>query len=180
MATEKPQPPSTRPGPLQKKELEPDLNPLLEPRLRQHRQPPCGCGGLCRSVYRKPDGRHLWLYSRKPMPPLPAECIPSPRGEPISLSAHMRWPPLRKEWVVYAAHRQERTFMPAASSNPLLPTADPERPTELPAGDYDVAVFENRFSSLVGHSGPATPVSGAHIQPPYGRGEAGGFSPGPQ
>jgi UDPglucose--hexose-1-phosphate uridylyltransferase len=71
--------------------------------------------------------------------------------------------------VVYAAHRQERTFMPAASSDPLLPTADPERPTELPAGDYDVAVFENRFPSLVEQSDPPRPVSGTHTNPAHGR-----------
>ena len=32
--------------------------------------------------------------------------------------------------------------------NPLAPTTDPANPTELPSGDYDVAVFENLFPTF--------------------------------
>jgi UDPglucose--hexose-1-phosphate uridylyltransferase len=81
--------------------------------------------------------------------------------------------------VIYAAHRQERTFMPAASSDPLLPTADPARPTELPSGDYEVAVFENRFPSLVEEAGVLTSISGAQIEPAYGRCEVVAFCQSP-
>ncbi len=38
--------------------------------------------------------------------------------------------------------------MPPAEYNPLRPTTDPLFPTELPRGDYDVAVFDNMFPSL--------------------------------
>src|SRR5205085_382833 len=61
---------------------------------------------------------------------------------------HLRWHPLRAEWITYAAHRQERTFLPPPDYNPLAVTTDPANPTELPAGDWDVAVFDNRFPSL--------------------------------
>jgi UDPglucose--hexose-1-phosphate uridylyltransferase len=39
--------------------------------------------------------------------------------------------------------------MPPPEYNPLAPTKDPEFPTELPQGNYDIAVFENRFPSLI-------------------------------
>ncbi len=95
----------------------------------------------------KPDGRKLTLYSRNAI----AENIiaPSPSPEPIQANPHLRWHPLRGEWVCYASHRQGRTFMPPPEYNPLAPTRDPEFPTELPQGNYDVAVFENRFPSML-------------------------------
>lgn len=95
---------------------------------------------------RKPDGRALTLYSRSPIPENLS--APSPSLEPIRANPHLRWHPLRGEWIAYASHRQGRTFMPPPEYNPLSPTHDPQYPTELPAGDYDIAVFDNRFPSL--------------------------------
>ena len=94
----------------------------------------------------KPDGRHLTLYSRQPIDP--ALAAPSPFAEPLAASAHLRWHPLRGEWVTYAAYRQGRTFLPPPEYNPLAVTRDPAHPTEVPAGAWDVAVFDNRFPSL--------------------------------
>jgi UDPglucose--hexose-1-phosphate uridylyltransferase len=94
----------------------------------------------------KPDGRHLTLYSRRPIDPNVS--APSPFAEPLNGSPHLRWHPLRGEWVTYAAYRQGRTFLPPPEYNPLAVTADTAHPTELPAGDWDVAVFDNRFPSL--------------------------------
>lgn len=101
---------------------------------------------LVRRQLRKPDGRELTLYSRRPIPEEVAATSP-PGGAPRA-NPHLRWHPLRGEWIAYAAHRQDRTLLPPASENPLAPTSDPARPAELPAGDYDVAVFTNRFSTL--------------------------------
>ncbi|MEH2119270.1 galactose-1-phosphate uridylyltransferase [Nostoc sp.] len=94
----------------------------------------------------KPDGRPLTLYSRYPI----AENIiaTSPSNEPVQANPHLRWHPLRGEWVAYASHRQGRTFMPPSEYNPLAPTTKQEFPTELPQGKYDVAVFDNRFPSM--------------------------------
>jgi UDPglucose--hexose-1-phosphate uridylyltransferase len=94
----------------------------------------------------KPDGRQLTLYSRYPI----AEDIQatSPSNEPIQANPHLRWHPLRGEWVAYASYRQGRTFMPPPEYNPLAVTTDLQLPTELPPGKYDVAVFENRFPSM--------------------------------
>ncbi|ACC78996.1 galactose-1-phosphate uridylyltransferase [Nostoc punctiforme] len=94
----------------------------------------------------KPDGRKLKLYSRYPITSqLEAT---SPSNEPVQANPHLRWHPLRGEWVAYASHRQGRTFMPPPEYNPLAPTTNPEFPTELPQGKYDVAVFDNRFPSM--------------------------------
>jgi UDPglucose--hexose-1-phosphate uridylyltransferase len=50
--------------------------------------------------------------------------------------------------------------MPPPEYNPLAPTRDPQFPTELPQGRYDVAVFDNRFPSmaLAAHDPPASIV----------------------
>jgi UDPglucose--hexose-1-phosphate uridylyltransferase len=94
----------------------------------------------------KPDGRSLWLYAREPIPE--GLVAPSPVTEPVPPGSHLRWHPLRGEWVAYASHRQHRTFLPPAEWNPLAPGADPDAPTEVPAGPWDVAVFENLFPTL--------------------------------
>jgi UDPglucose--hexose-1-phosphate uridylyltransferase len=94
----------------------------------------------------KPDGRNLTLYGRYPI--APDIQAPSPTSEPLRSNPHLRWHPLRGEWVAYASHRQSRTFMPPPQYNPLAPTVDPQFPTELPAGEYDIAVFDNRFPSM--------------------------------
>src|SRR4051794_1859550 len=97
---------------------------------------------------RKPDGRELILYARDSRGPIPADiAAPSPPG-PAKRHSHLRWHPLRGEWVAYASHRQDRTFLPPKEYNPLAPTTSPEHPTELPQGPYDVAVLENLFPTL--------------------------------
>jgi UDPglucose--hexose-1-phosphate uridylyltransferase len=102
---------------------------------------------MYRQQFRKPDGRSLTLYSRTPISP--DIMAPSPSAEPIQANPHLRWHPLRGEWVAYASHRQGRTFLPPPDYNPLAPSSDPAHPTELPVGDYDVAVFDNRFPTLL-------------------------------
>jgi UDPglucose--hexose-1-phosphate uridylyltransferase len=94
---------------------------------------------------RKPDGRHLTLYGRSPIEGVGNLYGPAGASEPAN--PHLRWHPLRREWIAYAAHRQERTFLPA-SFDPLAPSVLAESPTELPVGRYDIAVFDNLFPSL--------------------------------
>ena len=93
---------------------------------------------------RKPDGRGLWLYARAPLPD--GLVAPSPLASRPVPATQLRWHPLRGEWVAYAGHRQARTFLP--TFNPLAPTGQAGSPTELPAGAYDIAVFENLFPAL--------------------------------
>jgi UDPglucose--hexose-1-phosphate uridylyltransferase len=91
------------------------------------------------------DGRELIYFDerddvirdapdRRELPP------PPPASE-------LRYDPLTDEWVAIATHRQERTFLPPSDECPLCPST-PERLTEIPANDYDVVVFENRFPSF--------------------------------
>lgn len=74
-------------------------------------------------------------------------------------TSERRWDPLAAEWVVIAGHRQTRTFLPPTNECPLCPTRDGHQ-TEIPASDYDVVVFENRFPSLSPTATEASRVSG--------------------
>ncbi len=60
----------------------------------------------------------------------------------------LRWDPTLREWVAYATHRQDRTFLPPAEYCPLCPTKPGGFPTEVPREHYDIVVFENKFPSL--------------------------------
>ena len=62
--------------------------------------------------------------------------------------SELRWHPILEEWVITATHRQDRTFFPPPDYNPLAPTKPGGFPTEVPAPDYDIVVFENKFPSL--------------------------------
>jgi UDPglucose--hexose-1-phosphate uridylyltransferase len=107
---------------------------------------------------KKPDGRKLTLYSQRPIPD--GLVAPSPFPDPQNANPHLRWHPLRGEWVTYAGYRQNRTFQPPPEYNPLAVTRDPANPTELPEGDYEIAVFDNRFPalSLDSHAAPQLTV----------------------
>ncbi|MGE3956397.1 MAG: galactose-1-phosphate uridylyltransferase [Vicinamibacterales bacterium] len=96
----------------------------------------------------KPDGRYLLLYGTSPIAHVGE--VRSPSVVPFAPNAHLRWHPLRGEWVAYATHRQNRTFLPPPEYNPLARTTDAAHPTELPSGQYDVAVFQNLFPALTG------------------------------
>jgi UDPglucose--hexose-1-phosphate uridylyltransferase len=78
---------------------------------------------------------------------LSADTVPA-HGH-AAAEAELRWDQLVGEWVVIAAQRQDRTFLPPTDECPLCPST-PGRLTEIPAPDYDVVVFENRFPSLRG------------------------------
>ena len=97
-------------------------------------------------LLRKPDGRALVLYAHAPLPP--DLVAPSASRTPYAPNPHLRWHALRGEWVAYAGHRQHRTFLPPPEYNPLAPSRDPEHPTEVPDGPWDVAVFENLFPTF--------------------------------
>lgn len=58
-----------------------------------------------------------------------------------------RWNPQRNEWVLVAAARQSRTFLPQRAACPLDPSR-PDHSTEIPASRFGAAVFENRFPAM--------------------------------
>ncbi|HEV2894026.1 MAG TPA: galactose-1-phosphate uridylyltransferase, partial [Actinomycetota bacterium] len=87
---------------------------------------------------------------------------------PAVTSSQIRCDPLREEWVVVASHRQGRTHLPPADQCPLCPSRD-GRATEIPAADYDVVVFENRFPSLAPDPGEVADGGPFHRGPGVGR-----------
>ncbi len=101
---------------------------------------------MYKKTLKKPDGRSLYLYSNSP---IQDDIIAvNPKNDGPKPTPHQRWHPLRKEWVIYASHRQNRTFLPPKDYSPLAVTKNPDFPTEMPEGNYEVAVFENLFPSL--------------------------------
>ncbi|MBN9643283.1 galactose-1-phosphate uridylyltransferase [Corynebacterium mendelii] len=100
------------------------------------------------------DGRDL-IYFDDTDPYLSGEStreLSDPRDLPeASTLSEMRRDPLTGDWTVMAAHRMNRTFMPPANENPLAPSKEGQLPTEVPADDYNVVVFENRFPSFSLH-----------------------------
>ena len=113
---------------------------------------------MFKTTLTKPDGRALYLYSNKPIPEGIRATNPINDGK--KPTPHQRWHPLRQEWVIYASHRQNRTFLPPKDYSPLSVSKSEDFPTEMPDGDYEVAVFENLFPSLNTQTqeAPALPV----------------------
>jgi UDPglucose--hexose-1-phosphate uridylyltransferase len=66
---------------------------------------------------------------------------------PAHTTSQVRWNPLFRDYAAIASHRQERTYKPPADLCPLCPSREGKH-TEIPASDYEVAVFENRFPSF--------------------------------
>jgi UDPglucose--hexose-1-phosphate uridylyltransferase len=100
---------------------------------------------VLRSAIRLADGRDLIYFDdnrqdgrdspdRRRLPP----------GNPQS---ELRYDPFQRTWVIYARHRQDRSYLPTAADCPLCPSAE-GRLTEIPAHDSPVVVFENRFPAL--------------------------------
>lgn len=78
--------------------------------------------------------------------------------------SELRWNPLLGEWVATATPRQERTFLPPPDFCPLCPTRPGGFETEIPAAEFDVVVFQNRFPSLTPEPPPPA-VEGTSLYP---------------
>jgi len=122
---------------------------------------PVSTDGVWKNSGRLADGREIIYFDESPgldratipdLRSLTSDPIPA-AGQGTGLPAPgwpesgLRWDALRGEWVVIAAQRQDRTFLPPTDECPLDPSR-PGRLTEIPADTYDVVVFENRFPSL--------------------------------
>lgn len=135
------------------------------------------------------DGRELLYFDDTPefVSGERTRTLVDERELPAASSAsELRQDPLTGAWYTYAAHRMNRTFMPPANENPLAPTRPGQLPTEIPADDYDVVVFQNRFPSLAqsesqagAHSATAAPVF-VPSKPGHGRCEVVCFTPDSQ
>ena len=99
-------------------------------------------------------------------------------SKPAGVGPHLRWHPLRQEWVAYAGARQDRTFLPASSMCPLCPMASPESPpTDIPTDDFEVAIFTNRFAAFEPAAGAVPPDAPASSQPAHGSCQVLCYSP---
>ncbi|MEU7041364.1 galactose-1-phosphate uridylyltransferase [Streptomyces varsoviensis] len=103
-----------------------------------------------KTATRLADGRELIYYDARD--DAVRDAVDQRPLDPISTTSEIRRDPLLGDCVAVASHRQGRTYHPPADACPLCPSRDGKH-TEIPAADYDVAVFENRFPSLAGDSG---------------------------
>jgi UDPglucose--hexose-1-phosphate uridylyltransferase len=99
----------------------------------------------------QPDGRHVYLYGDFDPAPEGYQAPSMPNG-----IYQRRWNPLRREWVLVAASRQARTFLPERQECPLCPSRIGHS-SEIPAARFQAAVFENRFPAMV----PWPPAGGS-------------------
>ncbi len=111
----------------------------------------------------KADGRELLLYGNAPHGSALKEEVTV-----IGAASHLRWHPLRGEWVAYAAARQARTFLPQADACPLC-AAKGERVGEIPFDDFEIAVFQNRFPAFSSAVDAPASVVGADVAAALGR-----------
>ncbi len=125
------------------------------------------------SSRRLADGREIVYFDEGEASP--RDAVDSRDLPPVSTRSQLRWDALLGEWVVLAAHRQTRTFLPPADECPLDPSG-PGHATEIPEADYQVVAFENRFPSLATHVDldvpphvPGSPLAG--MRPGLGRAE---------
>ena len=72
--------------------------------------------------------------------------------------SELRFDELRGEQVVYAIHRQDRTFLPSREDCPLDPTRPGGPQTEIPVPAFEIAVFDNRFPAFEAPLGAAEVV----------------------
>jgi UDPglucose--hexose-1-phosphate uridylyltransferase len=113
-----------------------------------------------RTAAKLADGREIIFFDREPAPERHA--VDERDLPPVSTSSQVRYDPILDEWVTMASHRQARTHLPPADDCPLCPSRG-GRATEIPAEDYDVVVFENRFPSLA--TSAADPEPGSSLVP---------------
>ena len=123
------------------------------------------------------DGRELLFFSlpgHVPAPTVDRRALPT-RDD---AGSQLRFDRQTGQWVIIAAQRQDRTYMPTFDQCPLCPGPSGSS-SEIPAPDYDVVVFENRFPSLSGHdhaSAAPEPAAGFVCAPGRGRCEVIAFS----
>ena len=120
------------------------------------------------------DGRELLFFSLPGHTPAPVvDRRPLPPWEPGQ--SQLRFDQTTGQWVIIAARRQDRTYKPPPDQCPLCP-GPTGLTSEVPAPDYDVVVFENRFPSLSGEGAVPSKPDGFVPMPGVGRCEVICFS----
>jgi UDPglucose--hexose-1-phosphate uridylyltransferase len=96
------------------------------------------------------DGRELIYYDSADS--VVRDAVDLRPLEPVATTSEVRADRLLGDAVAVASYRQGRTYHPPADQCPLCPSQE-GRLSEIPAADYEVVVFENRFPSLTGDKG---------------------------
>jgi UDPglucose--hexose-1-phosphate uridylyltransferase len=104
-----------------------------------------------RTVTHLADGRELIYFDERD--DASRDAVDQRDLPPPPAASEMRHDPVLDEWVAIAAHRQARTYHPPSDQCPLCPSTA-EWQSEIPASEYDVVVFENRFPSFSHRVGP--------------------------
>ena len=100
--------------------------------------------GIVRQDRKLSDGRTISYYDSKATSRIATDTRPVEKRPGLG---ELRLDALTNEWVVMAAHRQTRAFLPPKELCPLCPTK-PGLQSEIPESNYEVAVFENLSPSL--------------------------------
>jgi len=100
--------------------------------------------GIVRQDRKLSDGRTISYYDSKL---IAREAVDTRPVENRPGLGELRLDALTNEWVVMAAHRQARAFLPPKELCPLCPTKSGLQ-SEIPESNYEVAVFENLSPSL--------------------------------
>jgi UDPglucose--hexose-1-phosphate uridylyltransferase len=103
-----------------------------------------------RTPVRLADGRELIYFDDAPG--LDRSALDLRELPPYAPAAELTYDVLHDEEVLVAAHRQNRTYQPAPGECPLCGSHGGHL-SEIPAADYHVVSFENRFPSLGGPAG---------------------------
>ncbi|MCL6551239.1 MAG: galactose-1-phosphate uridylyltransferase [Acidothermus cellulolyticus] len=93
------------------------------------------------------DGREIRYYDDPGVPIDHGDLVDHRELPPMTPTSIRRFDRLLDEWVTIAGHRQSRTYLPPDDECPLCPSKQ-GRQSEIPARDYHVVVFENRFPSF--------------------------------
>lgn len=96
------------------------------------------------------DGRELIYYDLDDS--TDREAFDQRPPKPVQTRPELRLDRATGDWVAIASHRQGRIHHPPADACPLCPSRAGGH-SEIPAADYEVAVFENRFPSLASPTG---------------------------
>jgi UDPglucose--hexose-1-phosphate uridylyltransferase len=96
------------------------------------------------------DGRELIYYDSADA--VVRDAVDQRPLDPVATVSELRHDRLLGDTVAIASHRQGRIYHPPADECPLCPSKE-GRLSEIPAADYEVVVFENRFPSLTGSAG---------------------------
>ena len=106
---------------------------------------PKGPHAVHKTMIRLADGRELTYYDTAA--DQARDAVDRRQLPPANSASQLRYEPFLDTWVIYASHRQDRTYLPSAQNCPLC-ASTAEHLTEVPAASYEVVVFQNRFPAL--------------------------------